>query len=234
MRRTVIGVALVVAALVFPSNAMADVTVWLDTPQPDATVFGLVEVSGYVLGDGEECGPPWEWGDCDWGDQTVTSVDLYVNGQYVASADLNQPRYDILQAFPWYAGTPFARPGFSTSFDSTDYANGSVSLYVKVSFADGTSDDYGTRSVMVNNEFNQAPFGELDLPGPSQPMNGVFPITGWALDDEEIAIVEIEVNGLAVGNAVTGVHRPDIKHRFPSHPDAEYAARSRGCPSTSN
>ena len=223
MRRNVIGVALVVAALAFPVNALADVMVWLDTPQPDATVFGLVEVSGYVLGDGTACGPPWAWAGCDWGDQMVVSVDLYVNGAFVASADLNRPRYDILQAFPWYAGTPFAKPGFSTSFDSSDYANGSVSLFVKVSLTDGTSEDYGMRSVTVNNELNQAPFGELDLPGPNQPMNGVFPITGWALDDEEVAVVEIEIDGLAVGNAVTGVHRPDIAHRYPSHPDAEFA-----------
>ena len=39
MRRNLIGVALVVAALVFPVYAMADAMVWLDTPQPDATVL---------------------------------------------------------------------------------------------------------------------------------------------------------------------------------------------------
>ena len=223
MRRNVIGVALAVAALVFPVYAMADAMVWLDTPQPDATVFGLVTVSGYVLGDGAHCGPPWTWGQCEWGDAMVVSVDLYVDGDYVASADLNQPRYDILQAFPWYAGTPFEHPGFQTSFDSSNYANGEHTLFVRVEFADGTSGDYGTRPVTVNNEINQAPFGEIDLPGPNQPMNGVFPITGWALDDEEVAVVEVVVDGLSVGNAVTGVHRPDIAHRYPSHPDAEFA-----------
>ncbi len=223
MRRKMIGVALTVVALVFPVYATADVMVWLDTPQPDATVFGLVEVSGYVLGDGSDCGPPWTWATCDWDDGTVTSVELFVNGDFVAAADLNQPRYDILQAFPWYAGTPFAQPGFATSFDSSAYANGSVELFVRVTFADGTHGDYGTRSVTVDNEINQAPFGGLDLPGPNQPMNGVFPVTGWALDNEEVAVVEIVLDGLSAGNAVLGVHRPDIGHQFPSHPEAEFA-----------
>ena len=223
MRRNVIGVALVVAALVIPVYAMADAMVWLDTPQPDATVFGLVTVSGYVLGDGAHCGPPWTWMQCDWGDSLVLSVDLYVDGDYVASADLNQPRYDILQAFPWYAGTPFEMHGFQTSFDSSNYVNGEHTLFVRVTFADGTSGDFGARSVMVNNEINQVPFGEIDLPGPNQPMNGVFPVTGWALDDEEVSIVEVVVDGLSLGNAVTGVHRPDIGHRYPSHPDSEFA-----------
>ena len=39
----------------------------------------------------------------------------------------------------------------------------------------------------------------------------------------EIAYVEIMVDGLAMGNAVTGVHRPDIGNRFPSDPDAEFS-----------
>jgi hypothetical protein len=218
-----IGGALIVAALMFPVSATADVMFWLDTPQPDATVFGLVQVSGYVLGDGTHCGAPWQWPQCDWGDSSVLSVELYVDGDMVASADLNQPRYDVLLAYPWYAGTPFARPGFATSFDSRDYANGSHSLFVRVSFADGSSSDFGERSVTVNNDLNQAPFGELEMPGPNQPMNGVYPLTGWALDDGEVTLVEVLVDGLSIGHAVTGVHRPDIGHRFPSHPDAARA-----------
>jgi hypothetical protein len=148
---------------------------------------------------------------------------LYIDGGYVASADLYQPRYDILLAYPWYAGTPLERPGFATSFDSRDFSNGDHTLFVRVAFADGTEQDYGQRTVTVNNLLNQAPFGELELPGANQPMNGVFPVTGWALDDGEVALVEVLVDGMAVGQALTGMHRPDIGHRFPSHPDAEYA-----------
>ena len=81
---------------------------------------------------------------------------------------------------------------------------------MRVTFADGTAEDLGQRSVVVNNDLNQAPFGELELPGANQPMNGVFPVTGWALDDGEVAAIEVLVDGLA------GRPRAD-RHPPPGH-----------------
>jgi hypothetical protein len=153
----------------------------------------------------------------------VSQIDLYVDGNHVATADLFQPRYDILLAYPWYAGTPFEKPGFSTSFDSRGYTDGNHTLFLRVTYVDMTTEDFGTTTVTVDNAFNQAPFGELELPGVNQPMNGVFPVTGWALDDGSVAMVEVLVDGLVVGHANSGIHRPDIAHRFPSHPDAEFS-----------
>jgi hypothetical protein len=224
MRHTWIGGALVIlSALLLPVAATGETVFHLDTPPDGATVAGMVEVSGWVLDDGEECGPPAEWQVCDWSDALVSSIDLYVDGVFVAAADLNIPRYDVLQAYPWYAATPYARPGFSTSFDADTLVNGGHTLFVRVTFSDGTVENYGERSVVVDGGINQAPFGELEMPGEDQPMNGVFPVTGWALDDGSVEDVEILVDGLVVGSAVTGIHRPDVHNRFPWHPDAEYA-----------
>ncbi len=215
--------ALVLLTLLLPITAQAETIFWLDRPGNGATVFGLVTVTGFVVDDGEQCGPQWTWNNCQWADSLVSKIDLYVDDEFVATADLDQPRYDILQAYPWYAGTPYARPGFATSFDSRDFADGQHTLFVRVTFSDATVEDYGLRSFTVDNDINQAPFGTLELPGTSQPMNGVFPVTGWVIDDEDVVYVEILVDGLAMGNAVLGVHRPDIAHLFPSDPDAEYA-----------
>jgi hypothetical protein len=225
MRHRVIGGALILLPFLFPLNASADTIFVLDSPEQGETVFGLVEVAGYVLDSGEQCGPIWTWNRCIWPEQPVQRIDLFVDNVYVASADLNQPRYDLLQAYPWYAGTPNERPGFSTSLDSRVLSNGTHSLFLRVTFEDTTIEDFGQTSFIVNNTVNQPPFGALELPGPSQPMNGVFPVTGWVLDDDSIdnVMVEILVDGLVVGNANTGIDRPDIKHRFPSHPDAAYA-----------
>jgi hypothetical protein len=221
MRYKGIAGALVLLTLLLPMRAVAETIFWLDTPADGATVFGLVEVNGFVVDDGEQCGPQWTWHSCQWDEALVSKIDLYVDDEFVATADLNQPRYDILQAYPWYAGTPYSRPGFATSFNSEVYADGVHTLYMLVTFSDSTSEEYGLRSINVDNDLNQAPLGELELPGSNQPMNGVFPVTGWALDDGDVAYVEIMVDGLAMGNAVTGVHRPDIGNRFPSDPDAE-------------
>ncbi len=225
--------ALVLLTLLLPINAYAETIFWLDTPADGATVFGLVEVNGFVVDSGQQCGPQWTWNTCQWAVALVSKIDLYVDDEFVATADLDQPRYDILQAYPWYAGTPYARPGFVTSFDSNDYSDGSHTLFLRVTFSDQTTQDYGLRSVVVDNDFNQAPLGQLELPGSNQPMNGVFPVTGWALDDESIDFIEILVDGLAMGNAVTGIHRPDIAHRFPTDPDAEYSGFVRMLNTTS-
>ncbi len=223
MRYRIIVGSIILVTVLLAGNAVAEPIFRLDTPEDGATVFGLVSVEGYVLDDGADCGPQWTWQRCDWGPTLVNKVELYVDGNYVSTADLHHPRYDVLQAYPWYTGTPYARPGFATSFDSSTLSDGTHTLFVRISFADATEEDFGERTVVVDNSLNQAPFGEIELPGENQPMSGVFPVTGWALDESEIRYIEIIVDGLSVGNAVHGVHRPDILHRYPSHPDAENA-----------
>jgi hypothetical protein len=223
MRHKVIGGAVVLLALLLPTGATADVIFWLDTPPDGATVAGIVEVSGWILDDGQQCGPPPSWQACEWTDPLVSNIDLYVDGVFIASADLNKPRYDVLQAYPWYAGTPYAKPGFSTSFNADNLTDGTHTLFLRVTFSDATVTNYGTRTVEVDSSINQAPFGELERPFENQPMSNVFPVTGWVLDEGTIEDIEIMVDGLVVGHAVTGIHRPDIGNRFPSHPGANYA-----------
>ncbi len=223
MRQNVIRGMLVAALVVLPLAASADTVFHLDSPQDGDTVFGLVEVRGWILDDGNDCGEPANWQSCDWSAALISSIDLYVDGAFVASADLGQPRWDVLQAFPWYAGTPYERPGFSVSFAAGNYTSGDHSLFLRVTFSDTTEQDYGQVTVSVDPTRNQAPFGELEMPGENQPMNGVYPMTGWALDDSEIAKMELMVDGLIVGPVNGGIHRPDIAYRFPSHPGADRA-----------
>ena len=82
-------------------------------------------------------------------------VRVYVDDLFVATADLNQARYDILQAYPWYSGTPYSRPGFATSFDSESYFDGWHTMYMLVTFSDGTDQEYGLRSIYIDNDINQ-------------------------------------------------------------------------------
>ncbi len=223
MRQKFFVATVVLVSILLAGNAVAETVFRLDTPQEDAVVFGIVTVAGYVLDDGQDCGPQWAWRNCDWEPTLVDRIDLYVDSSYVSTADLYQPRYDVLQAYPWYTGTPFERPGFATSFDSSTLSDGSHTVSVRIFFVDGTDDYFGERAVTVDNNLNQAPFGAIELPGKDQPMSGVFPVTGWALDDSEVTFVEVMVDGVSVGNAATGMHRPDIMHQYPSHPAAKYA-----------
>ena len=99
MRKVTLALSMAATLVVSGALAQNETLFWLDTPAEGQTVFGLIEVSGWVLDD-----------------RGVSNIDLYVDDNYHASADLNQPRYDVIQAYPWYAGTSHARPGFSTSY----------------------------------------------------------------------------------------------------------------------
>jgi hypothetical protein len=202
IRHTLIGTALSIAVLLLPASAPAEILFNLETPAADATVAGLVEVSGWIVDSGEQCGPPSTWNECTWS-TLVGGIDLYVDGVFVASADLNIPRYDILQAYPWYAGTPYSRPGFSTSFNAENLTAGEHTLFLRVRLSDMTVANYGERNVIVDRSLNQPPFGELERPESNQPMSAVFPVTGWALDDGSISDVEVMVDGMVVGSAVS-------------------------------
>ncbi len=210
MRHHVISVALLLTIVVAPCGASASTIFWLDQPADGAVVTGIVEVSGWAIDD-----------------RGISNIDLFVDNQFVAAADLNIPRYDVLQAYPWIAGTINARPGFSVSFRSDLLSDGAHDLFVRIRYSDASeevSGDFGLRTVIVDRQLNQAPFGEIDLPRPNQPIGGVFPITGWALDDSDVVDIEVMIDGATWGNStVTDVHRPDILNRFPEVPGSEYA-----------
>lgn len=66
------------------------------------------------------------------------------------------------------------------------------------------------------------PFGFFD--GHAHGHNAVtgnLPLTGWALDDDGIAAVDILVDGFVVARAQYGENRPGIETLYPSFPDAD-------------
>jgi Bacterial Ig domain len=62
------------------------------------------------------------------------------------------------------------------------------------------------------------PFEATDLPQPGSTISGVVPVSGWAFDDEEVAKVEILVDGTIDGTASYGSPRPDVQAVYPSSP----------------
>ena len=81
---------------------------------------------------------------------------------------------------------------------------------------------------------NQAPFGYVDIPGPSglEGANGSFPVAGWAVDDIDIAHIDFLVDGqIVAGRGRPGraldrdvrTTRPDVAAAFPDVPLALYS-----------
>lgn len=191
----------------------------IDYPTEGQTVAGIVRVSGFVLGF-----------------NTIDEIAVAVDGVVVNQADMGLPRPDVLEIFPTYYNS--ANPGFLSSFLAGNYAAGlhTISILVKES---GTQNRYPVASVnvIVDPLQNQAPFGYIDIPGPAglEGANGSFPVSGWAVDDHEVARVDILVDGRIVAGAVGsgepstaiyGTTRPDVAAAFPDVPLALYSGFS--------
>ena len=205
----------------------------IDTPAPGATVFGIVEVSGFVLDA-----------------RGVARVTLLVDGAAVHDADINQPRDDVQARYARFFGGDFPYdPGFSTSFLASNYSAGAHTLGIQVTYSNSDVAVLGTRTVTVDATINQAPIGALDNPGDpavygtQSYVSGVFPVVGWALDANGIrqrvspagctgapsptcqvlADIEVMVDGAVVGQTNYPLPRPDVAN---AHPDVAGAFQS--------
>lgn len=240
----IVGVCLLVAGTVFAgginklgSTAPTLQTIFrVDTPADGATVFGIVEVRGYVL------------------DQRgVSKITLLVDGASVHDVDINQPRADVQLKYPSFRGQPFpVAPGFVTSFLATNYSDGNHTIALQVTYGNSDVATLGLRTVTVDNSINQGPIGALDSPrdpelaGMQDQVNGVYPITGWALDDQGIRLsttvsptgcdptkgpplypvchyladIEVMMDGRVIGQAIYWLPRPDVANAHPDVADA--------------
>ena len=201
--------ALVAAAVLFlAGGAVAQPIGAIDSPTDGQTVSGIVRVSGFVL---------------DM--RAVDRIEILVDGSVVNQAEMNLPRLDLLEIFPPYAGSPTSQPGFLSSFLAGNYSEGQHTVSVRVTESDSQAQTIvASVTVVVDNSINQAPFGNIDVPGAAglTGANGAFPVIGWALDDSGVARVDFLIDGQIVagsvggsGTAFYGESRPDVQAAFP-------------------
>ncbi|HKD19034.1 MAG TPA: Ig-like domain-containing protein, partial [Thermoanaerobaculia bacterium] len=215
-RKALRTLALVAATVVFlASRGSAQPFGSIDSPTEGQTVSGIVSVSGFVL-------------DLN----TIDHIDLLVDGAFVATAEMNLPRLDVLLLFPTYANSPSAQPGFLTSFLASGLSNGAHSVSIRVTeSASQAQTIVATVHVVVDNTINQAPFGFIDIPGAADltGVTGVLTVFGWALDDTAVDHVDFLIDGQIVAGsvgsgapstAIYGLTRPDVQAAFPAVPNS--------------
>ena len=197
----------------------------IDEPRPGQTVSGIVRVSGFVL---------------DF--NAIDKIEIFLDGGSVPvnNADINLPRPDVLIAFPNYANSPTSKPGFLSSFFTGTLSNGLHSLTVKATDSTGAVTVLGPVSINVDNTINQAPIGYIDIPGPNgvEGANGSFPVTGWAIDDQDVDHVDFLIDDAiaasaigrfgsttsgAASTAIFGSTRPDVFAAFRDVPFSLYS-----------
>jgi hypothetical protein len=189
----------------------------IDQPTQGQTVSGVVKVTGWVL---------------DF--NAIDKVELLVDGTFANRADTNLPRADVLEVFPTYANSANPNPGFVTSFLASRYPNGAHALTIRVTESSQSTFLIGPITVIIDSTINQAPFGFIDIPGPNgvEGTDGPLPVSGWAIDDEDVDHVDFLMDGQIVAGAVGrglpstaiyGTTRPDVAAAFPDVPNSLYS-----------
>jgi N-acetylmuramoyl-L-alanine amidase len=203
------GLVLTILATCFPTALLAqDLIAALDFPDSAVTQSGMVLVKGWILDP-----------------QQVTKIELYVDEQFQYLVNKGLPRIDVVEAYPNYPGIHNIAPGFQTGFQASRFPNGSHTVMVKVYFSDGRVFELGRRVINIDNTLNQPPFGSVDIPGMGAAYNasGSFPVSGWALDTDGIARVDIYIDNGIMQSAMYGDARPDVGNAFPDMPSANFS-----------
>jgi len=211
-RRVTRGLVLVVlTSLAVPAllAQIAETHGELNFPDSTVTQTGVILVKGWFL-------TP----------EAISRVAVYVDDQFIANSNTNLPRIDVVEAYPNYPGIQHIAPGFQIGMLASRFTNGPHTLVAKVFYSDGTVTELGRRTIIVDNTLNQAPFGSVDIPDAVGIYNasGSFPVSGWALDTDGIAKVEVLIDNGVVQNAMYGDPRPDVANTIADWPDALYSA----------
>ncbi|MEA2163979.1 MAG: hypothetical protein QOK37_2106 [Thermoanaerobaculia bacterium] len=211
-RRVTRGLVLaIVVSLLVPVQHAQTIETRGALEYPDSTVSqsGVILVKGWFLDPA-----------------AISRIAVYVDDQFVANANTNLPRIDIVEAYPNYPGIQHIAPGFQIGILASRFTNGAHTIAVRVFASDNTVTELGRRTIDVNNTINQAPFGNVDIPDLSGIFNasGSFPVSGWALDTDGIAKVEVLIDNGVMQNAMYGDARPDVANTFSDWPDALFSS----------
>jgi hypothetical protein len=181
----------------------------LEFPDSTVTQSGVILIKGWFLDPA-----------------SISRIAAYVDDQFIVNANTNLPRIDIVQAYPTYPGIQHIAPGFQIGILASSFSNTPHTISVHVFHSDGTVTELGRRTILVDNTKNQAPFGSVDIPDTSGVFNasGSFPVSGWALDTDGIAKVEVLIDNGVVQNAMYGDPRPDVANSFAGWPAALYSS----------
>ena len=178
-------------------------TVNIDSPAVNATVSGVLAISGSALSIGNAF-------------QTIT---VAIDGIPSGTAEYGIARTDVCTSAQVSVNCP--NVGWSYSLDTRLLPDGPHTLVMK---AQGTSvNAVASRTVNVaNGTANTSIRAYIDSPAPNVQYSGTMQIQGWALDlTDTIGSVGLTVDGLPVGPVSYGTSRPDVCNIYP---------KSGGCP----
>lgn len=178
------------------------------------------------------------------GDTGVKYVELLINGSLWANSHTDcyfsaaqggyvncygLPSLDIEDLFPTVANAPHARWRFVLDVGyllNIGYSIGFHELTIRVGDVYGTVRNIAEIPVVFTcTEFtdNEGSFGFIDDPENGELTSGTTQVSGWTLDREGVAVVQVWLDGEYQGNATYGIPRGDISTLYPGYPDSAAA-----------
>jgi hypothetical protein len=183
----------------------------IDAPAPNASLTGIVAMSGWALENTTSVGP-----------NAVQSVTVSVDGTQVGTATYGSVRADVCNNYPGRLGCP--NVGWTYSLNASAFSVGSHVLQVTAVDSAGNSTP---SSVNFTTTAPPLPSLNIDAPAPNSTLAGTVAISGWALENMSvigayaIQAVTVFVDGTQVGTASYGTARADVCNNYPGRP---------GCP----
>lgn len=107
-------------------------------------------------------------------------------------------------------------------WDTRGVPNGTYFVYAVISDGLNTTRRYATGRLKVDNSAAgdvTPPVGALETVNTVTNASGPTAVTGWALDNVQVASVQLLVDGTPVARPSTGVFRPDVRNLNPGLPD---------------
>jgi hypothetical protein len=218
---------------------------YLDEPQRDAVLYGTgcggpPPIISPPVRELEHVTPVRGWA-LDLGTRDnvgrVSYAELMVDGVRWLSTDdcgvvegrfancYGLPRYDVARYYPTFPDAP--RAGFLFTLDVGALINlgvrpGNHVLSVRVGDRDQTFTELPTQDGIpvwfqcVDQTFNFAGFGFIEYPTAFDYVGGTVVFRGWAVEENEnVAAIEVIVDGNFVGQAQYGFPRTDVQDQYP-------------------
>jgi Bacterial Ig domain/Beta-propeller repeat/Viral BACON domain/Putative binding domain, N-terminal len=182
-------------------------SVYADNPAPGAMVSGITPVSGWAVDSSVSVGSP------------IAGLVVKVDGNIVGNATYGSPRPDVCAIFPGRPNCP--NVGFVFPLDTSTLTPGNHTVSVLATNTDAVP---ASGSSSVNFMVLKPPTVYIDSPVPGSTVTGTLNMGGWAINNaatigSAISGVQVQVDGITVGNAAYGGSRPDVCAAFPGRPN---------------
>lgn len=164
----------------------------MDTPANGSTIKGLSLVKGWFL---DEKG--------------VSKVDILLDGAVVGQATYGDPRADVQKAYPQYNN---GKAGFHYTLDTKKFRDGKHTITIRETGKNGRVTTLPSKTITIANVR-----GYLDNPVSGTTLSGTKNVSGWFLDESEVAKIDVMVDGKEAGQAVYGDTRLDVQKAYPQY-----------------